>query len=160
MSMPFDRGVRNQPLGATCRLPTAEARRRGRRRGAAALEFALVAPLFFIIVFTMFEFGRYMMVQQIITDTAREGARRALLEGADPDAVEDFVLNMLEANTIDGTKTQVQVTPSDFGPLWLGDEINVKVRVNYNEMSWISHIWFYGDPWMEANCTMSVERPE
>ena len=108
----------------------------------------------------MFEFGRYMMVNQIITDSAREGARQAVLEGADPDEVEDFVLNMLAENTIDGTKTQVQVTPNDFDSLWLGDSINVKVRVNYNELSWIPHIFFQGDPWMEANCTMNVERPE
>ena len=65
---------------------------------------------------------------------------------------------MLTVNTIE--EANVTVTPNDFGSLWLCDSINVKVRVNYNTVSWIPHIWFQGDPWMEANCTMNVERPE
>jgi hypothetical protein len=56
--------------------------RPNRRRGAAVVEFAVIAPLFFMMVFGIIEFGRALMVQQILTNASREGARRAIVEGA------------------------------------------------------------------------------
>ena len=55
---------------------------RGKRFGAAAVEFAIVAPLFFLLVFGMVEFGRMVMIQQVLTNGSREGARKAVLDGA------------------------------------------------------------------------------
>ncbi len=45
---------------------------RRNRRGAAAVEFAIVAPVFFLLVFGMIEYGRMVMVQQVITNASRE----------------------------------------------------------------------------------------
>ena len=42
----------------------------------------MVAPVLFLIVFGMIEFGRMVMVQQVITNASREGARVAVLDGA------------------------------------------------------------------------------
>ena len=39
---------------------------RRHRRGATFVEFALVGPVFFLFVFGMIEFGRMVMVQQIL----------------------------------------------------------------------------------------------
>ena len=50
------------------------------RRGATIVEFALVAPLLFLVVIGMVEFGRMVMVQQILTNASREGARQGILE--------------------------------------------------------------------------------
>ena len=50
------------------------------RRGATLVEFAVVAPVMLLLVLALFEFGRLMMVEQIITNAAREGARRGILE--------------------------------------------------------------------------------
>ena len=47
---------------------------RSNRQGAAAVEFALVVPVFFLMVFGMIEFGARIMVQQLLTNAAREGA--------------------------------------------------------------------------------------
>src|SRR5205823_8867626 len=41
---------------------------RRNRRAAAAVEFAVVAPVFFLLVFGMIEYGRMVMVQQVITN--------------------------------------------------------------------------------------------
>ncbi|HUG68005.1 MAG TPA: TadE family protein [Pirellulaceae bacterium] len=46
-----------------------------KQRGAAAVEFAAVAPIFVLLLFGMLEFGRMVMVQQILTNATREGAR-------------------------------------------------------------------------------------
>jgi hypothetical protein len=35
------------------------------RRGAAVVEFAIVVPVFFVLVFGMIEYGRMVMVQQM-----------------------------------------------------------------------------------------------
>jgi Flp pilus assembly protein TadG len=48
-----------------------------RRRGAAAVEFALVLPLFLILLSGVWEVGRMTEVQQILSNAAREGGRQA-----------------------------------------------------------------------------------
>jgi hypothetical protein len=63
-------------------------RPRSDRAGAAAVEFALVMPLLIVLVFGIIDFGRVWQRQQVITDTAREGARRAVVrDGADKQTV-------------------------------------------------------------------------
>jgi Flp pilus assembly protein TadG len=132
--------------------------RRGKRRGAAAVEFSLVAIPFLFLVFTMVEFGRYVMIYQILTDAAREGARAAVVESATPADVETRVQNLLDQCTL--SEATVAVTPNDFSNLWLGDPITVTVSVSYGDVSWISPIWIAGSPTLSASSTMYVERPE
>ena len=43
------------------------------RRGVATVEFAIVAPLFFLLVLGCIEFGRALMVQQMLTNASRVG---------------------------------------------------------------------------------------
>jgi Flp pilus assembly protein TadG len=52
---------------------------RRRERGAAAVEFALVLPLFMAFVFGILEGGRLMEAQNAVTAAARAGAREASL---------------------------------------------------------------------------------
>jgi TadE-like protein len=49
------------------------------QRGQAAVELALVLPIFLLIVVGMLEFARAWDLHQAITDAVREGARRALI---------------------------------------------------------------------------------
>ena len=44
-------------------------------RGAAAVEFALILPVFLLLVLGMIEFARAYNVQISVTNAAREGAR-------------------------------------------------------------------------------------
>lgn len=57
------------------------------RRGAAALEFACVAPLLFVLLFGLWEVGRMVEVQQVAWNSAREGARDASMGQASLQAV-------------------------------------------------------------------------
>ncbi len=75
---------------------------RRKRRGAAVIEFAIMAPVFFLLVFGMIEFGRMVMVQQIITNASREGARVAVLDGTTAQNVKDKVNNYLAGAKISG----------------------------------------------------------
>jgi Flp pilus assembly protein TadG len=56
-------------------------RRRHRALGQALAEFALVAPIFFLMLFAIIDFGRYVYYVQILNNAAREGARYAIVHG-------------------------------------------------------------------------------
>ena len=60
----------------------------GRRgdRGAAAVEFALVMPLLFLLIFGIIDFGRMWNMQIALTQGAREGVRVLALGGSIADA--------------------------------------------------------------------------
>lgn len=47
----------------------------GSERGAAAVEFALVMPLLFLLLFGIFQFGRMYNTKVALTGAVREGAR-------------------------------------------------------------------------------------
>jgi Flp pilus assembly protein TadG len=46
-------------------------------------EFAIAAPIFFLILFGIIDFGRYVYYVQVLNNAAREGARYAIVHGAD-----------------------------------------------------------------------------
>ena len=69
-----------------------------RKRGAAAVEFAIVAPLFFMLLFGMIEYGRCVLVQQMLTNASREGARRGVLDGTTTQDVVDVVQSYLASS--------------------------------------------------------------
>ena len=48
-----------------------------RRRGVAAAEFAVCLPIFFVVMYGMWEVGRMTEVQNVVWNSAREGARDA-----------------------------------------------------------------------------------
>src|SRR3954452_10155483 len=84
---------------------------RRNRRAAAAVEFAVVAPVFLLLVFGMIEYGRMVMVQQIITNASREGARTAVLDGSTTSSVQTAVNNYLTAGSISGATVTVNPNP-------------------------------------------------
>lgn len=56
---------------------TPSTRRSKRRRGIAAVEMALIAPLLFTFLVGVWEVGRFIMVKNILENAAREGGRLA-----------------------------------------------------------------------------------
>lgn len=59
------------------------------RSGQAAVEMALVIPFLLIFIVGIIEFGRAYHVKHVVTDAAREGARRAVVQ--DPHITQDSV---------------------------------------------------------------------
>lgn len=62
-------------------------RRRAPRRsslatGQALVEFVLVAPIFFLLLFSIIEGGRFILYYQTLNNAAREGARYAVVHGS------------------------------------------------------------------------------
>lgn len=79
------------------------------RRGQSVVEFALVLPILVMIVMGIVEFGRIFMVQQIVTNASREGARTAVLPSSTSDDVQTTVTNYMSSGGLTGT-TNVQMT--------------------------------------------------
>lgn len=48
------------------------------RRGASLIEAALILPIVMMFLIGILEYGRYVMMQQVLTNAAREGAHYAL----------------------------------------------------------------------------------
>ena len=67
------------------RVPTSGRVWRGRERsrGQALVEFALVAPLLFIAILGIIEAGRFIFHYEVMNHATREGARYAIVHGAD-----------------------------------------------------------------------------
>ena len=49
------------------------------QKGASAVEFAFIAPLLFVLLFGIVEFGFLLYDQVMITNAAREGARAGII---------------------------------------------------------------------------------
>ncbi len=61
------------------RVPmSARTRRRSAQRGSVAVEFALIFPVFFLILYAIVTFSLIFVAQQNMTLAAEEGARAAL----------------------------------------------------------------------------------
>ncbi len=129
-----------------------------RRRGAAVVEFAIVVPLLLLMVLGIIEFGRMIMVQQILTNASREGARRAILEQSTADRVKTLVGEYLAGTTVSGAT--VAVSPGDLKSIGFGDPVTVTVSVPYDRVSWIPSSWFLSGATLSAQSVMHGESAE
>jgi len=128
---------------------------RRNRRGAALVEFAVVAPVMFVMVFGMIEYGRMVMVQQVLVNSAREGARVGVLDGSTTANVETAVDNYLTAAFINGAT--VAVTPNPPSSAGFGQPVSVTVSVPFNQVSWLATPIFLQGRSLSATSTMRRE---
>jgi Flp pilus assembly protein TadG len=142
-------GAKGLKLEKLCRLC------RKNRRGAAVVEFAVVAPVFFLMVFGMIEYGRLVMVQQVLTNASREGARQAVLDGATASSVSSTVTNYLTAARVGGAT--VTVSPNPPSSAGYGDPVTVTASVPFNQVSWLPSPMFLGGRTMSAVTVMRRE---
>lgn len=128
---------------------------RRNRRGAAAVEFAVVSPVLFLLIFGMIEYGRMVMVQQVITNAAREGARKAVLDGSTSSDVTTVVSNYLTSAKISGATTTVN--PTNPSSATSGSSVTVTVSVPYSSVSWLPHNFWLGSKTLTATSVMRRE---
>jgi Flp pilus assembly protein TadG len=124
------------------------------RRGAAVTEFAIVAPVFFMMVIGFIEFGRALMVQQVLINASRVGARMATTTGATSSAVQDAVEDYTAGVAVPGVTVAVSPNPSS---ATAGTAITVTASVPFENVSWMSAPWFLGGKTLSANSQMRKE---
>ena len=128
---------------------------RPRRRGAAMVEMALVLPIFVMVTLGIIEFGRAMMVAQLITNAAREGARLAIIDGNSNTivrtSIQDFLKEAVGVSAADVGIT-ITIVPANGNPDPGGevananarDLITIRVEVPYEKVNYIRAKWLVG----------------
>jgi Flp pilus assembly protein TadG len=124
------------------------------RRGVAAVEFAIVAPVFFLMVIGFIEFGRALMVQQVLINASRVGARQASTTGATTAQVQTAVESYAAGVAVSGVT--VTVTP-DAATAPAGTAITVETSVPFSTVSWLKPPWFLSTKTLRSSSQMRKE---
>jgi Flp pilus assembly protein TadG len=111
-----------------------------RRRAATLVEMAIVLGICLLILFGIYEYGRLVMVQQLVQNAAREGARQAVT-GTTTLATSDIqntVTTYLAGVSVQNVNVQVYKVDPDTGANlgdWtsaqFGQGIAVQVTLDY-----------------------------
>jgi Flp pilus assembly protein TadG len=111
------------------------------RRGTAAVEMAFVAPLLLILLLGTWEMGRYIEIQQIVCDAAREGGREACSGKLTNSQVVTNVVNYMKIAGL--PTTNVVVTVNDLTNPGLDasnavalDQLKVTVSIPFKDVRW------------------------
>jgi len=115
----------------------------------------MIAPVFFLMILGMIEFGRMVMVQQIITNASREGARMAILDGSTTAEVLTSVEDYLTSGSI--ANATVTVDPDPPSSAGYGDPVTVTVQIPFNQVSWLPVPRYLGDKVLTASAVMRRE---
>jgi Flp pilus assembly protein TadG len=122
---------------------------RAQRRGAAVIEFAVCAPLLFLLILGMFEVGRYINVGEVATQASRYGARQATVANATLSSVSTQVNNYLDASGVKSAAATIKLEAetavgnstfavvSDLSTVTTGSAIRVTVEVDFPQVTWV-----------------------
>ena len=128
---------------------------RRERRGAAVVEFALVVPVFVALLFGMIEFGRMVMVQQVLTNASREGARQAVLDGTTPADITSTVNSYLLSAGISGAT--ITMNPNPPSGAANGVPVTITVSIPFTQVSWLSTPMYLNGQTLQAATVMRRE---
>jgi len=101
--------------------------------GQAMVEFALVAPILFMILFAIIQFGIVFMNSVALTDAVRTGARKASVSRASADptgATQSAVLNA--ATDLDQSTLAGRISVSAPGGWTQGGSVTVSATYPYS----------------------------
>ncbi len=120
---------------------TANEPSRRRRRGASTVEFAIILPLFILLVFGMLEFGRFILLHQVVSNCAREGARHAAQDEATVGAVTATIDQYMTDNQISNYTVSVHnptgTSIAALNSIEMDQPVSVTVDVLYRDASWL-----------------------
>jgi hypothetical protein len=96
-----------------------------RRRGVAAVEFAVCLPVIFLLVFGSIEASSFIFLKQSLHVAAYEGAREAIRIGSGNTQASDCVQNLLGSRNV--VDFQVNFPNGESGDAARGDEVVIEV---------------------------------
>ena len=107
---------------------------RNNERGQAVAEFALIVPIFLMLVFAIVDFGMGFHAWITVTNAAREGARLGAVGGSAVE-IEDKVYDT--SSSLDAAQLGVIVTNAEGNP---GESVTVDVEYDYELITPLSSI--------------------
>ena len=123
--------------------------RRIRRRGAAAVEFAIAFPILMMFLIFMWEFSRAEMIRQTTATAAYEGARQAIVIGGSATDATQTATSMMQAVGI--VDANIWVTPSVITNST--ESVKVSITVPMKSNAWIVPL-FMKDLEIHSNMTL------
>lgn len=123
------------------------------RSGALTVEFALVVPLLFMLLFAQLEFARANMIRNAIKTACYEGARAGVVPGVTAEEVRaaaQAILNSTAINTSVITVTPDVITDQT-------TSITVTIDIPIAENSWVVPRYFI-DQTFTNSVTLARER--
>ncbi len=111
--------------------------RRNNRQGGATVEFAICAPILFMFLCAVVEFGSVYQLQQTVREAAFEGARAGVALDAATSDVTTAATSITQ--TIGIINPTITINPN---PLtYTSPTITVTVSVNLGKNAWL--LWFF-----------------
>lgn len=123
-----------------------------RRRGAAAVEMALVMPVLFTMLFGIIEFGWMLSVQNSMVNAAREGARVGALAGYGASDIETKVTEELTKLGLQDKVARTITEPTEEDPT-----VGVVLTVPRSAVSLLGDFFHFGESTMQAQAWMRKE---
>lgn len=138
-------------------------KRHNRRRGAATVEFAVICPLFLLLLAGIVEVGQATRVNHMLSTVSRRGARSASMSGASSSVIASRIKGQL--SKMCGLKEQdINVTVAvagdaskDLSSASKGDEIEVSVSVPYSKAGMGVYANLFSTMDLKAICSFEHE---
>lgn len=124
------------------------------------MEMAVTLPVFLLVLLGIMEFGRAMMVQQLLVNNARIGARKAILSDSTNSEIVQLISNACQA-TVKATPTVTLslngVDGADISAADRGDLCQVKVSIPFSNVSLLPTPAWLSSKVLEGTCIMEHE---
>jgi len=122
------------------------------RKAAAAVELAAVAPLLLLLLLGIWEYGRLIQVQSMLSNAAREGGRQAATGKFTSAEIEQTILDYITQcgykttdaqNKVNVTVTALDLTTGgDVKNCKRMDDIRIDIQYPFKNARWIALNYF------------------
>lgn len=124
------------------------------RVGTTSLEFAIVAPTLFLVIFASFEFSRLAIMRSLADSAAYEACRYVIVEGADrQDGIDEANRILARMNTQNATieiNDGAEITPTT-------SEVTVEISIPMEDNSFLLSSLFTGK-FVSSQITLKTEK--
>ena len=124
------------------------------RRGAVAVEMAVVLPVLLLLIFGIIESCNLIFLKQSLTVASYEGVRASIAQGNTSVVVNERANQILNDRKI--KSATLTITPSNFTVAPYGSYIAVEVSAPYSANSIIPG-WFFGGITLKSKVRMMKE---
>ena len=125
------------------------------RSGTALLEFIMVAGVLLLLTFAMMDFGLFLNQKLVLTHAAREGARRAAIDGGASERARNKIAAQLEAGNISADDADISIKPNQAN---YGTLITVSVSARYQPVTAVLRLLGAESMYMSAQMTSRSEK--
>lgn len=116
--------------------------------GQALVEFALVLPLFLLILFGIIEFGFAFAFKMQVQNASRDATRYAAIHSSDSTLVSEVTQYLMDTEDINQMTNSVILS---------GGSVSVKVRGVENPITPVGYMFFPNGLKITASTTMKTE---